>query len=323
MLDLKGKHWVSAIALLALAGCATPATQGVQTEAARASVIYDGQKIVMATHSFNVFISPLRAPDGVGPLNKLAAEGGKTGQEFLAVQMIGGSTPMQHWNQGDGDESKNIAKAALREHAGEVDVFTMSPNAIMPEDGIDLFGDLVIETNPQARILVQNNWSGWDGNGTTAAVGGRMEDITFVNADRDKTTDAMIDKWLSDLHAPGGYLERMRTQLEGIDERAGRQITYVVPSADAVYTLRKLVNAGKVPGVEKQSDLFRDPIGHPKDEIVHLVSYVWYAMVYHESPVGMMSFVDDSDPTSAARERLLQEIAWAAVLNEPKSGVSL
>src|ERR1700761_475086 len=86
--------------------------------------ITKGQKIVMATHSFNVFIStdpdrpaptrtqavvpggaavqpasataPAQAPAAPGTplLTKLTNEAGITGQEFLAVQMIGGSTPM-------------------------------------------------------------------------------------------------------------------------------------------------------------------------------------------------------------------------------------
>src|SRR5262249_11546695 len=82
--------------------------------------IGDGQKIVMATHPSNVLVGPTRAsprdPNAVptpGPLAALAAERHKAGHETLAVQMIGGSTPMQHWKQGDGDDSKNIAKAAL------------------------------------------------------------------------------------------------------------------------------------------------------------------------------------------------------------------
>src|SRR4029078_7420566 len=132
-----------------------------------------GQKIVMATHSFNVFVGPTRAPAGAAnagqpdpvPLAALAKERGKAGHETLAVQMIGGSTPMQHWKQGDGDDAKNIAKAALAK--GGVTVFTMSPNQIMPEPGIDLFGDYVIKTNPNARIMVQNSWSSWDGTGST------------------------------------------------------------------------------------------------------------------------------------------------------------
>ena len=54
----------------------------------------------------------------------------------------------------------------------QVDVFTMSPNASMPEEGIDLFGDFVIKTNPNARIMVQASWSACDGKGTTPSVGG-------------------------------------------------------------------------------------------------------------------------------------------------------
>ncbi len=306
---------------------ASAASVQAVTPSTNSQSISEGQKYAMATHSFNVFIGPTRRtprnPDAEilpGPLAALAAEGGKTGHENMAVQMIGGSTPMQHWNQGGGDDSKNIAKVALNK--GGLDVFTMSPNAIMPEEGIDLFADLLIKTNPNARLMVQNSWSGWDGHGTTASVGGDMEAITFVNKYRDKATIAEIDGWLASLEAPDGYLERMRTQLEGIDKRAGKQITYVVPSAIAVYNLRKEVLKNNVMGVKLQSDLFRDPIGHPMTPTANLVTYVWYAAMYRESPVGMMALVDKTDPTSAPREKVLQQIAWNAVVGGPKSGVT-
>ncbi len=64
--------------------------------------------------------------------------------------MIGGSTPMQHWSQGNGDDTKNLAKSALLAGGDKVTVFTMSPNAKMPEEGIDLFGDFVIKHNRNA-----------------------------------------------------------------------------------------------------------------------------------------------------------------------------
>src|SRR6188768_2663942 len=78
--------------------------------AAQPAPIKDGQKIVMATHSFNVFVGPTRSRDPSvastpGPLAALAAERHKAGHETLAVQMIGGSMPMQHWKQGDGDDA--------------------------------------------------------------------------------------------------------------------------------------------------------------------------------------------------------------------------
>lgn len=350
---------------LAIAGCASSGSEGGVTTASSASTkpIARGQKIVMATHSFNVFIStdpdrptptrtqvvapgggaetapaagaaaqrpdpcnaPSRAtagqPTGTPLLTKLTNEAGLAGQEFLAVQMIGGSTPMQHWNQCGGDETRNIAKAALLANGDKVDVFTMSPNARMPEEGIDLFGDLVIKHNPNARILVQASWSAYDGNGTTASVGGSGGG-NFKNEQRDAIDAATLDRWLSGQETRGdAYLPRLRAQLEGIDKRAGKQITYVVPSSTAVYTLRKEVLAGHVPGVTKQSELTRDPIGHPTRIQANLIAYVWYASMYRKSPVGLQAFVTADDPNSAKRERILQQIAWNAVVGEPKSGV--
>ena len=320
---------------LGLAGCGALGGASVPDVAAgaaseRTQPIALGQKYVMATHSFNVFIGPPRqraanqpprpsfGPGNLGPLAALAAERGKAGHEALAVQMIGGSTPMQHWSQGDGDDTQNIAKVALRK--GGVDVFTLSPNARMPEEGIDRFGDLMIETNPAGRILVQSSWSAWDGNGLTPSVGGSGRP-SFSNEDHDRADVATIDGWITRLEAKDGYLERLRTQLAGIDARAGRSMAYVVPSATAVYELRKQIAQGKVPGIARQAEIFIDGMGHPRAPLGHLVTYVWFAAMYRESPIGLQALVDASDPSSAAREKLMQQIAWNAVIAEPMSGV--
>ncbi|MDP3739407.1 MAG: hypothetical protein Q8R02_18605 [Hyphomonadaceae bacterium] len=321
----------SGAALLAIAiavsGCATPATDASSSvaSASQSKPVITGQKIVMATHSFNVFVGPTRSRDAAiastpGPLAALAAERGKAGHETLAVQMIGGSTPMQHWNQGDGDDARNIAKAALLAGGDKVDVFTMSPNAKMPEDGIDKFGDFVIAHNKNARVMVQSSWSAYDGHGSTPSVGGAGGG-DFKNDDRDKETLANVEKWLASEKAPEGYLSRLRGQLDGIDKRAGKQITYVVPSSTAVYNLRREVIEGHVPGVAKQSEMHRDPIGHPTTVTAHLVTYVWYTAMYRESPVGLQALIEKDDPNSAKREKMLQQIAWNAVVGEPKSGV--
>jgi hypothetical protein len=306
--------------MFALAACSTSPTNGIR---AAAAPITQGQKYVMATHSFNVFIGPTRSRDPnaevkPGPLAALAAERGKVGHQNLAVQMIGGSTPMQHWKQGDGDDTKNIAKAALAK--GGVDVFTMSPNARMPEEGIDLFADLVIKTNPNARILVQNSWSAWDGTATTPSVGGTGK-TTFTNADHNKADIAAINGWLKTMEEKDGYMPRMRNQLDGINKRANKTIAFVVPSAVAVYTLREEIIKGVVPGYKLQSEIFRDAMGHPNTPVVNVVTYTWYAAMYRESPVGLKSLIDANDPNSAQRELLLQKIAWNAVVGEPMSGV--
>jgi hypothetical protein len=306
--------------VFALAACSAISTKGT---GATAAPITQGQKYVMATHSFNVFIGPTRSRDPnaevkPGPLAALAAERGKVGHQNLAVQMIGGSTPMQHWSQGNGDDTKNIAKVALQK--GGVDVFTMSPNARIPEEGIDLFGDLVIKTNPNARILVQNSWSAWDGTATTPSVGGTGK-ATFTNEDHNKADIPTIDGWLKGMEAKDGYMVRMRTQLAGINKRANKQMVYVVPSAVSVYTLRKEIVRGAVPGIKLQSDIFRDAMGHPNTPVANVVTYTWFAAMYRESPIGLKSLVDANDPNSPKRERMLQQIAWNAVVGEPMSGV--
>jgi hypothetical protein len=281
--------------------------------------IDEGQQYFMATHSFNVFIGPNARSGDSGPLTRLAQEAELADHDNLGIQMIGGSTPMQHWSQGDGDDSKNLAKVGLR--AGGVDVFTMSPNSVMPEEGVDLFADLMIETNPQGRILVQNSWSPWDGNGSTASVGGTgMPD--FSKDDHDLATIEDIQVWVDRLHADGGYLDRMRAQLDGINQRAGRDMAFVVPSADAVYRLRQEVLRGRIPGIETQSELFRDGMGHPNTSIVNLVTYVWFTVMYRQPASGLTSLVDPADPTSRERERLLQQIAWEVAAAEPMTGLT-
>ena len=99
-------------------------------------------------------------------------------------------------------------------------------------------------------------------------------------------------------------------------------MTYVVPAANAVYSLRKEILKGNVPGITKQSEAFRDPIGHGAESVVNLVTYTWYAAMYRESPVGLRSLVNPDDEHSAERQLLLQKLAWNAVVSEPKSGVT-
>jgi hypothetical protein len=113
----------------------------------------------------------------------------------------------------------------------------------------------------------------------------------------------------------------MRAQLVNINTRADRDVAYVVPAAVAVYTLRKEIIKGTVPGLARQSEIFSDGMGHPDTPLANLVTYVWFAAMYRENPLGLQALVDANDPASAKRERVLQQIAWNAVVGEPMSGV--
>jgi hypothetical protein len=131
----------------------------------------------------------------------------------------------------------------------------MSPNAKMPEPGIDNFGDFVIAHNKNARIMVQSSWSAYDGHGSTPSVGGTGGG-NFKNADRDSEKLETVKGWLANEKSPTGYLPKLRAQLEGIDKRAGRQITYVVPSSTAVAVLDRGLHAAL--GGDRREDPGRD-----------------------------------------------------------------
>jgi len=278
-----------------------------------------GQKYFMATNDFSAVIGPDNRTGDSGPLAKLVREAEIDGHENLGMQTIGGATPMQHWTQGDGDDNRNLAKVALR--AGGVDAFSMAPGTVVPDEGIELFADLLIQTNPQGRILVQSSWAPWDGNGTLEGVGSNAAP-DFSNEDHDLADVATIQAWIDRLHERGGYLERLRAQLQGIDERAGRPMAFVVPAADAVYRMRQEVLRGRIPGLDSQSQLFTDGTGHPATPVVNLVTYVWFTVMYRQPASGLTALVDPNDPTSAERERLLQQIAWEVSAAERKSGLT-
>ncbi|MCX5661504.1 MAG: hypothetical protein NTW19_17640 [Planctomycetota bacterium] len=230
----------------------------------------------------------------------------------LGTFFIGNSYPMQHWNVPD---DKNPAKAAL--NSGQVDVLTLSPNRTVPDPGIDLFADLAFEKNPAGRVMIQFSWFPRDNH----------EEHTTI-ADYDKPDAA-------ELKAMGqvidDYLVKQREQVRAINARHGREFVTLVPIGPALIRLRQEILAGKVPGLTKQSQLFRDPGGHPSQALRNLVAYCWFAAMYHKSPVGMTAL---DKPGVAGKpgewegdglkelNRHLQKLAWETITTEPLSGVA-
>ena len=90
---------------------------------------------------------------------------------------------------------------------------------------------------------------------------------------------------------------------------------------------------GGVDGLSRPSDLFArdaqgglDPI-HVNDLGAYLVALTHYAVLYHQSPVGLphrLRRADGSAATApgAAAARLMQEVVWQVVTGYPKTGVA-
>lgn len=263
-----------------------------------------GQRVFVTAHSFHIFVADRLAA--------VAKSAGISGHELVGKQMIGGSRVRQHWDLPD---RKNPAKAALV--AGDVDVLTMSPNWMIPDDGIKLFTDLGLEHNPRLRVLVQMSWMAFDhwepiGN---PALWDPAKKINH-NAERDARP-------LDALRAANTSLKPViEQQITQLNKAYGHDVVHVVPVGDAVLRLRERVVAGKAPGITRQSELFTDPIGHAKAPVMALATYCNFACIYNRSPVGLDDGDRELDRIHPRLRTVLQEIAWDTVTAHPMSGVT-
>jgi len=254
-----------------------------------------GMRVFTAGHSFHVFTAPL--------LVEMAKSANIAGHENLGTQFIGGSRTIQHWDLPD---EKNEAKQAL--NTGNVDVLTLSPHILIPDQGIDNFVKLALEKNPNCRILVQASWMPFDD------WENRTKD--FKNESRNSAKIETLRKGYEKLD------KEFHEQMASLNKLHQKEAVFIVPVGHAVMNLREKVIEGKAPGIANQADLFTDSIGHAKTPVAILCAYCHYAIIYKQSPMGLP--VPNGLKKSEKGEelnKLLQEIAWEAVKKEPASGV--
>ena len=255
-----------------------------------------GLRVLTAGHSFHFWMPPL--------LKDVAASAGIPDHQIVDIQYIGGSQVIAHWNVPD---DKNKIKPALI--AGKADVLTLSP-VYLPDPGIEKFTKLGLEHNPDLKVTVQEFWLPYDDQSLWAT---RAKGVTI---DRDKKT---IEE-LRQAHAP--YFAAMDELVTNLNKDLGKQTVFIVPLGQAVLALREKVIKGEVPGVAKQSMLFTDVLGHPQNHIKMLSTYCHFAVLYHRSPVGLpLPPIFRKAPEGEKLNRLLQELAWDAVIKHPLSGV--
>ena len=253
-------------------------------------------RVFVCAHSFMIFTAKLLPP---------IAEAAHFPYTAAGQQMIGGSRTIQHWDLPD---EKNVAKAALRE--GKVDVLTLSPHRLLPDEGIDNFTKLGLEKNPMLRVIVQASWPGFDGVWTKQ----------FKNEQRDAATVESLGEMRKGFREQ--WLTAMEVQVRALNQSVGREAVHILPVFDAVFALRERIAKGIAPGLTKQTDLFRDDIGHPREPLAALVTYCHFAAISGRSPVGLPVPAElQRLPQAAALNTLLQQLAWDAVTAYPMSGV--
>jgi hypothetical protein len=261
--------------------------------------IEKGQRVFTAGHSFHVFVP--------GLLNEMAQGAGVKDHVAAGLSPIGGSQVIQHWNVAD---DKFKAKASLE--SGQIDVLTLSP-IHLPDAGIENFARLGVMHNPDLRVTVQEFWLPFD-----------IYDPTFKQRPAKVDHNAPTIEELRKLHAP--YFQGMDEHVSELNKKLEKSVLFVVPVGQAVIALREKIVTGEAPGLKAQEDLFTDAIGHAKPTLQALVAYCHFAVIYRRTPVGLpipRSLKITVNPDDAEKlNRLLQDLAWEAVIQHPLSGVA-
>jgi len=262
-----------------------------------AAPITQGQRIFTCGHSFHVWV-----PAIVGDLAKKASI---PDHVQVGLSSIGGSRVIQHW---DIPGEKNKAKEALQ--SGKVDVLTLSP-IFLPDPGIENFTNLALAHNKDIRVIVQPIWLRWD----------IYEPTTKRPAKVDH--DAITGEELRRRHAE--YFQTMDDFIRELNKKLGKTVLAIAPAPQAVIALREKIIAGEAPGLKRQEDLFSDALGHGKAPLKALVGYCDFAVIYRRNPIGLPVPAVLKEAKLGDQEeklnRLLQELAWEAVVNHPLSGV--
>ena len=121
------------------------------------------------------------------------------------------------------------------------------------------------------------------------------------------------------------YEHDIEAHVRGINTKLGKQVLFVVPVGAASVLLREQIAVGKIRSLKVQWRLFTDSWGHPTPPLKTLAAYCHYAVIYRRSPVGLplpIELRDNKEFANTVLNKILQEIAWQAVLANPMSGVS-
>jgi len=255
-----------------------------------------GLKISWVGHSFHVYLPK--------PVSQLATEAGIVGHVSLNTDMIGASQPCQHWTKGGGENGTNTVKDILK--AAKADVMTMSLQQPNPDPCVPKFARLANQYKKDMRLMIQETW-------LPNSANPEEQCVLWGCKNRDAATVEGLEKTRQTIEIP--FQNRMRWQLDGLNREIGTNFTTFVPVWEAVLKLRQLIAKGEVPGITKQSALFRDNLGHATPPLVHMTSYLWFAALYNINPIG--SKVLGGDP---AQEAIFQKLAWETILNAPLNG---
>ncbi len=194
---------------------------------------------------------------------------------------------------------------------GEIDVYVWQHSSVGPEfpKFLPTLVELGPKHNPNFRVIMQMPWLVHDG----------RKDVKLPE-EYEKTD---LAEYQTKMEA---YRKQQEAYVDEVNAKAGRRVVFLVPLGDGMLEVRKLIAAGKFPGVTKQSDgnsvLRGDIMPHQGLLGMRLGTYMHFAALYRVSPEGLKFPGKDGDGLTDAQRAILQKLAWDMVSKYPYAGIA-
>ncbi len=194
---------------------------------------------------------------------------------------------------------------------GEIDAYVWQHSSVGPEfpKFLPTLVELGPKHNPNFRVIMQMPWLVHDG----------RKDVK-LSEEYEKTD---LAEYRTKMEA---YRKQQEAYVDEVNAKAGKRIVFLVPLGDGMLEVRKMIAAGKFPGVTKQSDgnsvLRGDIMPHQGLLGFRLGTYMHFAALYRMSPEGLKFPGKDGDGLTDEQRAILQKLAWDMVSKYPYAGIA-
>jgi hypothetical protein len=128
------------------------------------------------------------------------------------------------------------------------------------------------------------------------------------------------------------YRKEQEAYVDEVNAKAGKRVVFLVPLGDGMIEVRKMIVAGKFPGIIKQN--YRDKPGDRGSVLggdlmphqgllgLRLGTYMHFAALYRMSPEGLKFPGKEGDGLTDEQRSILQKLAWDMVSKYPYAGIA-
>ena len=192
---------------------------------------------------------------------------------------------------------------------GEIDAYVWQHSGVGPDSPkfLPTLVELGPKHNPKFRVHIQLPWLVHDGRqGVKLPEEYEQTDLVEYQTKLEKSRKSAED------------------YVDAVNAKAGKPIVFLVPLADGMLEVRKMIAAGKFPGVTKVSGsvLGGDHMPHQGLLGMRLGAYMHFAALYRISPKGLKFPGKEGDGLTDEQRPILQKLAWDMVSKYPYAGIA-